>query len=300
VAGHRVRLTDSQVEVRDNARRRIEANLELLISRDLLTTTEAAQALTRIRSVETIPTAVADAEVVIEAVYEDLGLKHAVLAEIEASSHRETLITSNTSNFQVAELALAFQHPERFLITHFWSPPHIIPLVEVVRGASTADQAVERVSSLLRDAGKHPALVRRDVAGFVGNRLQHALRREAIAIVDQGIASPEDVDLIARLSFGLRLPVTGPLETVDLGGLDLSLAIQTSLLPHLDRSTEPTALLRHKVSKGDLGVKTGRGFFKWTEERHRQRVERRDRALLDLIELLAAWDAAAEALQSAD
>ena len=155
-------------------------------------------------------------------------------------------------------------------------------------GDHTSAEAVKTAITLLEAVGKYPALVKKDVPGFVGNRLQHALRREAIAIVAQGIASPEDVDLIARLSFGLRLPVVGPLETVDLGGLDLTLAIQTSLLPELDRSTEPRQLIRDKVARGELGAKTGKGFYDWPPGRAARIIRRRDETLLEMVKWLRA------------
>jgi 3-hydroxybutyryl-CoA dehydrogenase len=300
LAGHSVRLFDQHPGVLASARERIGANLELLIERGLLGASEAEQALSLVTFRDTAEAAVEGVGLVIEAVYEDLALKHKVLAQIEAACPREAIIASNTSNYRVGQLAPALQHAERFLVTHFFSPPYIVPLVEVVPGQSTSEATVCRVTALLRAAGKRPALVRRDVAGFVGNRLQHALRREAIALVDQGVASAEDIDLIARLSFGLRLPVTGPLETADLGGLDLSLAIQSSLLPELDRSSEPTETLRRKVERGELGAKAGRGFFAWTDESHARRVRRRDSALLDLLALVAAYDEGEPPPRSAD
>ena len=185
-------------------------------------------------------------------------------------------------------MAVALKRPERFLAIHFWNPPYVIPVVEVMPGEHTLDGAVETTFVLLEEAGKVPALVKVDTTGFVGNRLQHALRREAIALVAQGIASPEDVDLITRLSFGLRLPVVGPLETVDLGGLDLTQAIQTNLLPELDRSTEPLQLIRDKVARGELGAKAGKGFYDWSPARATSVIERRDGALLELVSWLRA------------
>jgi 3-hydroxybutyryl-CoA dehydrogenase len=177
------------------------------------------------------------------------------------------------------------------VVTHYWNPPYIIPVVEVVSpehssAEHSSAEAVETTTALLRAVGKYPALVKKDVPGFVGNRLQHALRREALSIVAQGIASPEDVDVIARLSFGLRSPVVGPLETVDLGGLDLTLAIQTYLLPELERSTGPLPLVRDKVQRGELGAKAGQGFYVWPPGRAAQVTRRRDGALLELVEWL--------------
>lgn len=153
-------------------------------------------------------------------------------------------------------------------------------------GDHTSAEAVKATITLLEAVGKYPALVRRDIPGFVGNRLQHALRREAIAIVAQGIASPEDVDLITRLSFGLRLPVVGLLETVDLGGLDLTLAIHNYLLPELDRSTEPLQLIRDKVAHGELGAKAGKGFYDWSPGQAARVIRRRDETLLEMVSWL--------------
>lgn len=155
--------------------------------------------------------------------------------------------------------------------------------MEVVHGEQTSAETIETTNLLLKAAGKYPAQVRKDVPGFVGNRLQHALRREAIAIVAEGIATPEDMDLIARLSFGLRMPVLGPLETADLGGLDLTLAIQTYLLPELDRSTKPTQLVRDKIAKGELGAKAGKGFYDWSPGRLAKTIQQRDEALLEML-----------------
>ena len=139
---------------------------------------------------------------------------------------------------------------------------------------------------MLKTIGKYPALVRKDVPGFVGNRLQHALRREAIALVAEGVATPEDIDLIARLSFGLRLPIMGPLTTADLGGLDLTLAIQNYLLAHLDHSTEPSKFVQDKVAQGELGAKSGQGFFEWPEGRQLAIIRQRDQAILELVKWL--------------
>lgn len=286
LAGWRVHLTDNNQSTLETAIARVEANLKTSVEYGFVAPDEAAQAPARITLTPTVETAVANADLIIEAVFEDLALKRELLPRVETAAPSHALITSNTSSFRVGSMADTLRRPDRFLVTHFWNPPHIVPLVEVVRGEMTADATVTAVMTILRSVGKQPALVKKDVSGFVGNRLQHALRREAIAIVDQGIASAEDVDLIARQSFGLRLPVVGPLETVDLAGLDLSLAIQTNLLPDLDRSTAPTQLLRDKVARGELGAKTGQGFFAWTPEKLQAAIRRRDAALMTMLKWL--------------
>jgi 3-hydroxyacyl-CoA dehydrogenase len=289
-AGLQVALTDSNAGVLGRAIQRIQGNLETCIGHNpvFVDGGRAATVLERIIVTSDLAEAVSQADFVVEAVFEDLEVKHEVLRQIEEHCPSHVIITSTTSSYCVRDLAVALGHPERFLVTHYWNPPYIIPVVEVVPGEHTSAEAVQTAVTLLATVGKYPALVKKDAPGFVGNRLQHALRREAIAIVAEGIASPEDVDLIARLSFGLRLPVVGPLETVDLGGLDLTLAIQTYLLPELDRSTAPLPLVRDKVTRGELGAKAGKGFYDWSPGRAASVIRRRDEALLEMLKWLRA------------
>jgi 3-hydroxyacyl-CoA dehydrogenase len=288
-AGLQVSLTDSNGAVLGQAIKRIRANLETCLQPDSHSERDGVAAvLGRITLTADLAQAVRQADYVVEAVLENLDVKHEVLRQVEENCPEQAVITSTTSSYCVRDMAVALEHPERFLVTHFWNPPYVIPVVEVMPGAHTTDEAIKTAFRLLESAGKVPALVKKDVPGFVGNRLQHALRREAISIVAEGIASPEDVDRIARLSFGLRLPVVGPLETVDLGGLDLTLAIQTYLLPALDRSTEPNQLVRDKVERGELGAKAGKGFYDWSPGRTTSIIQRRDAALLEMVNWLAA------------
>jgi 3-hydroxybutyryl-CoA dehydrogenase len=289
MAGMEVLLTDAAPEVLDAAQARIATNLQACVAHGFAGREDAGEALGRIRTAPDIAGAVSTADYVVEAIVEEMAAKHAVLAQVERHCPDEAIITSTTSSFCAGDLATSLARPGRFLVTHFWNPPYLIPVVEVVPGEATAPAALQACVELLKRAGKRPVVVRRDVAGFIGNRLQHALRREAIAIVAQGIASPEDVDFVARYSFGLRLPVVGPLETVDLGGLDLTLAIQDYLLPQLDRSTEPLPLVRAKVHRGELGAKAGRGFFEWPSGRLEERIEQRDRALMEMLRWLTEY-----------
>ena len=288
LAGLQVVLSDSDAEVLGRAIPRIQANLETCLEPSSVNEDRAAAVAARITLAPNLAGAVSQADFVVEAVFENLDIKRDVLRQLEEHCPAHTVIASTTSSFRVRDMAVALSRPERFLVTHFWNPPYLIPVVEVMPGEHTSAEAVETTMTLLEAAGKYPALVKKDVAGFVGNRLQHALRREAIAIVAEGIASPEDVDLIARLSFGLRLPVVGPLETVDLGGLDLTQAIQTYLLPELDRSTEPRQLIRDKIERGELGAKAGQGFFDWPPGRAEEVIRKRDEALLEMVRWLKA------------
>ncbi|MEE8390537.1 MAG: 3-hydroxyacyl-CoA dehydrogenase NAD-binding domain-containing protein, partial [Anaerolineae bacterium] len=286
LAGLQVALTDSDEQVLGKAIQRIQVNIATCLEHDFVDKDRAAAAPARITLASNLADAVSEADFIVEAIFENLDVKRGVLSQLEEHCPAHAVITSTTSSFRASDLAVTLVHPERFLVTHYWNPPYIIPAVEVVPGERTSAEAVEATVTLLKAVGKYPVLVKKDVAGFVGNRLQHALRREAISIVAQGIASPEDVDLIARLSFGLRLPVVGPLETVDLGGLDLTQAIQTYLLPELDRSTEPLPLIRDKVARGELGAKAGKGFYDWSPGRAASVIRQRDEALLEMLKLL--------------
>jgi 3-hydroxybutyryl-CoA dehydrogenase len=285
-AGLQVALTDSNAQVRGAALARIGGNLETCLGLSAVDRDRALATLERITVTPDLDGAVSDADLVFEAVFEELEVKHRVLQEIEEQCAPRVIIISSTSGYCVRDLAVVLGHPERFLALHFWNPPYVVPVVEVMPGDRTSPEVVEATFALLKKAGKVPALVKKDLPGYVGNRLQHALRREAIALVAEGVASPEDVDLITRLSFGLRMPVVGPLETVDLAGLDLTQAIQSYLLPDLDRSTAPKQLVQDKVKRGELGVKAGEGFYDWPPGRAARVIRQRDEALLEIVEWL--------------
>ena len=285
-AGFQVTLNDVSLKILNRAVSRIQDSLPRLVNHGIISPDDADEVPGRITTTTDLDEAVLNTDYIIEAVVEDLEAKSNLLGMVDEKCPTHAIITSTTSSYCVRDMAGALKRPERFLVTHFWNPPYLIPVVEVMPGDATSPEVVETTYKLLEAVGKNPAMVNKDVPGFVGNRLQHALRREAISIVAQGIASPEDVDLIAKLSFGLRLPVVGPLETVDLGGLDLTQAIQTYLLPDLDCSSGPLQLIQDKVAKGELGAKSGKGFFDWPPGRFEEVVRRRDETLIELVILL--------------
>lgn len=287
LAGYTVTLTDNNAEILQKAMSRIRDNLQTFVAYGFTTQDEVEAVPSRITLVPDIDMAVIKADFIIEAVFEDMAIKRKVLPQIEVNCPAHAIIASNSSSFRVGDMAEVLKRPEQFLGTHWWNPPYLVPLVEVICGQKTSPETIETTRHLLKAIGKYPALVRKDVAGFVGNRLQHALRREAIALVAQGVATPEDIDLIARLGFGLRLPLVGPLETVDLGGLDLTLSIQNYLLADLDRSTEPSQFIRNKVAAGELGARAGKGFFEWPPGRQAEVIRKRDQAILGLVKWLA-------------
>jgi 3-hydroxybutyryl-CoA dehydrogenase len=257
-AGHPVVVQDPSAEALATVHARVAANLKRLGLPD--------EALTLISVSERLADAVDGAAFVFEAAPEDVALKLKLVADLTALAANDVIVASNSSSMPVARYVARATGPERVVGTHFWNPPYLIPLVEVVQGVRTSERTVERTMELLRAVGKLPVHVRKDVPGFVANRLQHALWREAMSIVQQGIADAETVDLCVRNSFGLRLAVMGPLETADLGGLDLALNIHEQILPHIDRTPGPLQILRDKVVAGELGMKSGQGFLPWTPE----------------------------------
>jgi 3-hydroxybutyryl-CoA dehydrogenase len=267
VAGARVRVFDPDPDALGSLERRIAANLDLLGGDE--------GALNLVSAVGSLADAAEGADLVVEAAPENLELKQRVFETLDAATGDETILATNTSVMSVGEIAAGAAGKHRIVGTHWWNPPYLIPLVEVVQAEGTSDQTVARTISILEGAGKSPVHVRRDVPGFVGNRLQHAMWREAFALIDEGVCDPATVDRVVRDGFGARLSVLGPIENADLVGLDLTESIHEYVLPHLDRSIAPAAGLAARVERGDLGAKSGRGWLDWPNgeaERTRERL----------------------------
>jgi 3-hydroxybutyryl-CoA dehydrogenase len=258
VMGHEVAIHDPFPEVLARVPERVRANLHSLGIDE--------SSVEKISLHGTLNAAVEKADIVFEAAPENLALKQDIFAKLSASTHSGCILASNTSVLPIGEIAAEAGDPGRILGTHWWNPPYLIPLVEVIQAPRTDPVYVEKSIHLLRRAGKMAVHVKRDVPGFVGNRLQHALWREAISIVEAGICDAETVDLVVKNSFGMRLPVLGPLENADLVGLDLTLAIHNVILRQIEASPEPSPLLARYTSEQHLGMKTGKGFYEWTPE----------------------------------
>ena len=256
--GHDVTITDAVAASLDTVKQRIAANL-----RDLGEDEKAAE---RVRPCRSLDEATADADVVIEAVAEDLAVKQAIFRDIERAAPGDAILASNTSVIPITSIMQGLNDRSRALGTHWWNPPYLVPLVEVIGTQWTAPAVVDRTMTLLAAAGKTPVHVKKDVPGFVGNRLQHALWREAIALVEDGICDAETVDTVIKASFGRRLAVLGPLENADLVGTDLTLAIHKTVLPAINSRPAPSPYLESLVAHGKLGMKSGEGFRTWSAE----------------------------------
>jgi len=266
VHGHPVNLMDLEDTVLSNAIQSIRSNLALMAQKGIGSEAEIEPAIQRIKTTTDLAEAVSQAQFVVEAVLEKLDLKQNVFKDLDALCPPDAILATNTSVISITEIAQKSNHRGRIVGTHFWNPPYLIPLVEVIRGDESDQEAVDRTFDLLQGVGKHPVRVHKDTPGFVGNRLQHALWREAISIVEHGIADAATVDECIKFGFGLRLPQLGPMENVDMVGADLTLAIHDYILKYLESSPNPSALLKEKVEKGELGFKTGRGFQTWSQQ----------------------------------
>jgi 3-hydroxybutyryl-CoA dehydrogenase len=285
VKGWQVRLYDVNREVLGTAPARIRSNLALFVEVGWAEQAAVEATLRNIVLCENLPSGAQGPGLIIETVSEQLDLKRRLFTELEELTSPETILCTNTSALSITSISHGLKHPERVLGTHFWNPPHILPCVEVIKSETTSDRVFEEVVSLLADLGKEPVRVLRDVPGFIGNRMQHALQREAMYLVDQGIAAPEEVDRVVKFGFGLRLALMGPLERSDWGGLDITYQVQKYLLPYLCNETDPSPLLTRKVAAGELGAKTGQGWFDWPEDKKARAIKERDRRLIELIRL---------------
>jgi 3-hydroxybutyryl-CoA dehydrogenase len=227
-----------------------------------------------------------DLALVIECVPERLALKQSVFADLERLARPDTPLASNSSSFPISEIGRGLPTGRRMLGLHFFMPAHLVPCVEVVRGAATDPAVCEAVAGTMRALGKVPVHVRKDIPGFVANRLQHALMREAFALVEQGFATPEDVDNAVRFGFGFRYLAAGPFLQKDLSGLDPHGAAAATLYPTLANDTSPPACLRDRLAQGKLGVKAGEGFYRWTPEKAANAQAHYERVLTDALALL--------------
>ena len=263
LAGLSVRIHDVSKEKLDAARSSIDRDLSTLTAAKLISAEQSEKALQNIHPILTLEE-VGDADFVVEAVFENLQLKQSIFSKLDDICPPRTILASNTSTLLPSALASATKRPEKVLVTHYFNPPYLLPLVEVVRGKKTSDETITTIVEFLRRIGKAPALVQKEVPGFIGNRLQIALLREALYLVEQGVASPQDVDGVIKNSFGRRLSTAGVFEVFELAGWDLLQEISRNLLPEISSSTEVSTLLQEKVKKGELGTKSGKGFYEWT------------------------------------
>jgi len=264
-AGYDVILRDCEEEILVRAKANVQRNLQQMAEWHLISSDAIHPIFNRMRFTTSLQEAACDADLVVEAVVEDLAVKQEVFRELDQVCPERTVLASNTSSLMPSALASVTERPDRVLVAHFIYPPHLMPLVEIVRCPSTSDETVQAVYGALKAAGKHPVILQKEAIGFIINRLQIALFHEALTIVDRGIASAQDVDVAVKESFGRRMAVAGPFEMIEImDGWDALLKVMNYILPDLNASREPTPLIRKMVKDGALGAKRGTdGFYEW-------------------------------------
>jgi len=262
----------------------IRLNQETLMKYGTLTEDKAADAIRRLKPTFDLGD-LADADFISESIAENMDTKRGMFLKIDGICHRDAILTTNTSGLSITVMASSVTNPERFVGMHWWNPPHIIPLVEVIKGDRSSEDACMVAMDLCKNLGKKPVFVRKDVPGFIGNRMQMALQREVMYMLDSGIATPEDIDTVMKYGPGARWALYGPCEIADLAGLDIVSFVSGYLFKFLSNGQDLPDVLADKVSKGELGTKTGKGFYHYTKDQVEKLIESRDKRLLKIFDL---------------
>jgi len=289
-AGCDVRLVDTRGKLLNRGMSLLRLAQKTLVDAKLLSKRKADGALKRVSPHSCMAEACDGVQLLVETVTENLKVKKAVLGEAELFCPKRAIFASNTSGLSITSIAEGADRPTRVAGMHFFNPPHVVPLVEVTKGARTSSAAARLLMDLALRMGKRPILVKQDVPGFVGNRLQFAVMREALHILSEGIASAEDIDTAMTAGPGLRYALMGPLRTADLGGLDVFHKISQYLFPELNSKTTPSRVLADLVKKKKLGAKTGSGFYKYPPSEVRRILGSRDRILIEFLSVLKRND----------
>ncbi len=290
-AGCLVKMRDVSEELLDQALTRIRVNLTTMANNGLQDPNEIDGIMSRIEPTTDLQEAVANADFVTEAVPERLDVKVELFGSLEPLVRRDTILASNTSMLKISDIGKEVTHKERLVTAHWFNPSHLIPVVEVVKGDETSEETVERTVGFLRKMGKEPIRVLKEVPGHLINRIQFALNREIVSLIEKGVAAPDEINRGVSLSFGLRLVASGPVKTIDINGLDLYYYGMRDLYQDLDKSSAPQDILRQKVERGEVGRRSGRGFYEYEVAGSLTSLEiERDNGLMELLKLLYRKD----------
>jgi len=285
LAGHRTILLDTALDTAERGRAQALLCIDELEENNLVDPAAATRARTLITVSDDLKSACVEARYVVEAIAEILPAKQDLFAQLDTLLPPEVIILSNTSGLRITDIAAKMTlHPERALTAHFWFPGHLVPLVEIVIGERSNPAYAEEAKALLRTWDKAPVIVKRDLPGQLANRILQAVIREAVNIVELGLCEPEDVDLAIKMGMGIRFPVWGPLEHVDAVGVDLCRNVQATVLPDIADSTAPAKAFEDKIAAGDLGAKSGRGFYDWSQKDMATLAARRNRFIIEALQ----------------
>ncbi len=280
--GYEVVVTDIAEKFLENTKRIISLNQKTLINEGLLTEEDADKALKHI-SYTTDKNVFKDVDLIVEAIIEKMDIKQNYWLEVENIAREDCIFATNTSGLSINGICSKLNNKKRFIGMHWWNPPHIIPLIELIKADDTSDETVQVLKELVDKIGKESVVVLKDVNGFIGNRIQFSVYREALKIVEEGIATIEDVDKAMKYGPGFRYPVLGPFETADLGGLDTFYYISSYLFNELSDAKEPTKLQQEMMDNNNLGVKTGKGWYDYSEGKGDEAMARRDKNFYKML-----------------
>lgn len=289
LAGNKTVLVDVDLERAQAGKARSMDCIALRVENGLNTPEQATAAQALLDVDNQLEHALESAKMVVEAIIENLEIKQKLFKQMDECLPAEVAICSNTSGLRISEIsALCHCHPERTVTTHFWLPAHLVPLVEVVLGDKTDPAVGQKVKDELLKWGKAPVLVNRDLPGQLANRIFQAIIRESISIVSTGLASAEDVDTAIACGMAMRFPVWGPLKHLDAIGLELGLSVQDTVLPSIDDAKQADDYIRNLVATGNLGAKTGKGFYDWSQRNIADDMACRDKFIIEAVKVTNA------------
>jgi 3-hydroxybutyryl-CoA dehydrogenase len=285
LAGYPTHLYDIDDKFLASAKQILDENLTLMVDKSLITPDDKKAALARMTFTTDLKQAVQEVEFITEAIPEILELKLELFKKIEQLTNPDTIIASNTSTIPLSQMVKGITQPNRFIITHFFNPAHLVPLVEIVKNEQTSDHVIEITMSLMKEIGKEPVLLKKEVPGFIANRLQAAMVREAFHLLNEGVAEAEDIDTAITSGPGFRWAFIGPIETVDYGGLDTWKRVIENLAPELDKTEAAPKVIADLVEKGQLGTKTGQGIYSYIDTSVSEKVKERDMNFIELLKI---------------
>ena len=280
--GYEVVVTDVKEEFLENSKKLVSIFNKSLIEEGLMGESEVESTIKNIKY-NVDKKIFSDCDIIIEAIIEKIDIKQDFWKEVEKVAKPDAIFATNTSGLSITKISKKLENKGRFIGMHFWNPPHIIPLVELIKGDGTKDEIINILLKLLKKIDKEPVVVQKDVPGFIGNRIQFAVFREALNIVEKGIATFEDVDRAMKYGPGFRYPIIGPLETADLGGLDTFYYISSYLFNDLSDVKEPQEILKKLMNNKELGVKSKKGFYDYSYGKDEEAIKRRDKMFFKML-----------------
>jgi len=273
-AGFKVSLWGPEEKDTETGEKNLNRNIDDLINNSIIKENDKAYVLDNVILTTSLGEAAGDNDLIIEAVPEDIGIKKSLFNKLEELCRIDTIIASNTSTLLPSQLNKDMKYPERFLVAHYWNPAYLAPLVEVCVSNETSPEVISATMDIIKKTGNEPVLIRKEILGFIGNRIMHAMNREALALIGEGVCDPEDIDKVVLSSFGPRFANLGPMEYLDFSGLDLIRNIQGYLYGNLDNTPGVLPVIEKLNQEGNLGIKTGKGLFDWSVKENRIRENR--------------------------